>query len=485
MLPIRPEVPTFAVIGAVNHGKSSVVSTLSEDDSIRVSSMPGETVDAKRFRLRDSLVFYDTPGFQNARKTLAEVTKEPPSEDPLQRFRNFVDCHRSDLQFDAECRLLEPVLAGAGIIYVVDGSLPLTDLHRREMELIRLTGAPRLAVVNCTSEQPQHVQTWLAALAQTFNAVREFNAHRARFEDRKDLLEALANIERSWKPKLQEAINALETERSGRMDDAANLCMRLIAQCLTYSIRRKEKDATEDNQTSAAEALVAKFKADLAGMESAAHDKIIALYRHHLIHAPSEDQLRFEHELFSERTWSLFGLDSKQLVVSGAVAGATVGGSLDVVTAGHTLLLGSVVGAAIGGASAYLLGRKQPNVGGPLLRLSNRERVVGPIKDLNFPWILLDRALCTLVVAASRTHARRDKEQVETDTMLPWLNERELLVTHWPADDRKRCEKVFAMLRKKGEQTPVAEMAVLSMILSRHFARAVAAAGAGSSVTGD
>lgn len=97
MRTLRPEVPTFAVIGAVNHGKSSVVSTLSEDDSIRVSSMPGETVDAKRFRLRDLLVFYDTPGFQNARKTLAEVTKEPPAEDPLQCFRNFVDRHRREV----------------------------------------------------------------------------------------------------------------------------------------------------------------------------------------------------------------------------------------------------------------------------------------------------------------------------------------------------------------------------------------------------
>lgn len=482
MRTLRPEVPTFAVIGAVNHGKSSVVSTLSEDDSIRVSSMPGETVDAKRFRLRDLLVFYDTPGFQNARKTLAEVTKEPPAEDPLQCFRSFVDRHRSDPLFDAECRLLEPILAGAGIIYVVDGSLPLTDLHRREMELIRLTGAPRLAVVNCTSEQPQHVPAWLAALAQTFNAVREFNAHRASFEDRKDLLEALANIERGWKPKLQEAIDALEAERSVRIDDAANLCVRLIARCLTYSIRRKEKDAVDDGQAFAAEALVAKFKADLAGMESTTHDKLIALYRHHLVQAPSEEQLRFEHELFSEQTWSLFGLDSKQLTVSGAMAGATVGASLDVVTAGHTLLIGSVVGAALGGASAYLLGKKQPHVGGPLLRLSSKERVVGPIRDLNFPWILLDRALCTLVVAASRTHARRDKEQVELDKILPWLNARELLVTHWPADDRKRCEKVFAVLRKKGDQTPVGEMEELSRVLRRHFARAIAAADTGSSV---
>ena len=37
-------VPEFAVIGHPNEGKSAVVSTLSEDDSVRVSPYPGETL---------------------------------------------------------------------------------------------------------------------------------------------------------------------------------------------------------------------------------------------------------------------------------------------------------------------------------------------------------------------------------------------------------------------------------------------------------
>ena len=176
--------PSFAVIGAVNHGKSSVVSTLAEDDEVRVSSMPGETVEVKRFRLSDMLTFYDTPGFQNARKALAEIQAAPAGPDPLARFRAFAERHRHDPQFDAECRLLQPILAGAGIIYVVDGSLPITDLHRCELEFVRLTAAPRLAIVNRTAQR-DHVDEWRGALAQTFNAVREFNAHFASFEDRR------------------------------------------------------------------------------------------------------------------------------------------------------------------------------------------------------------------------------------------------------------------------------------------------------------
>ena len=42
-------VPEFAVIGHPNEGKSAVVSTLSEDDSVRVSPYPGETLVCQTF----------------------------------------------------------------------------------------------------------------------------------------------------------------------------------------------------------------------------------------------------------------------------------------------------------------------------------------------------------------------------------------------------------------------------------------------------
>ena len=37
------KLPEFAVLGHPNEGKSSVVSTLTEDDRIQVSPVPGET----------------------------------------------------------------------------------------------------------------------------------------------------------------------------------------------------------------------------------------------------------------------------------------------------------------------------------------------------------------------------------------------------------------------------------------------------------
>ena len=70
-------IPEIAIIGHPNEGKSSVLSTLAEDDSVRVSPIPGETTECRSFPViidgRERLRFTDTPGFQNPRRLLAEL----------------------------------------------------------------------------------------------------------------------------------------------------------------------------------------------------------------------------------------------------------------------------------------------------------------------------------------------------------------------------------------------------------------------------
>src|SRR5829696_8951592 len=119
-IPMSDVTPTFAIVGAVNHGKSSVVSTLAENDRVRISSMPGETVECQRFWLLDLFVFYDTPGFQNAIEALPQLAPAAQARDPLTTFREFIVRHRGQPDFEAECVLFGPIVEGAGIVYVVD-----------------------------------------------------------------------------------------------------------------------------------------------------------------------------------------------------------------------------------------------------------------------------------------------------------------------------------------------------------------------------
>lgn len=66
---------TFAIVGHPNEGKSSVVSTLTEDDSVRITPIPGETTVCRTFPVVidgiEIIRFVDTPGFQSPKAALA------------------------------------------------------------------------------------------------------------------------------------------------------------------------------------------------------------------------------------------------------------------------------------------------------------------------------------------------------------------------------------------------------------------------------
>ncbi len=481
------DTPAFAIVGAVNHGKSSVVSTLAEIDAVRVSPMPGETVECQRFSLRGLFVFYDTPGFQNARDALHELRPAGEAAEPLQVFRAFIERHRGDAVFEAECRLFTPVVDGAGLIYVVDGSRPVLDIHLAEMELLRLTGAPRLAIVNRTGSD-DHGTAWKRRLGLHFNAVREFNAQHATLTDRVELLETLAGIEQAWKPRLLQAVALLHEEWKARLDDCADVLVELLADCLSHVETSNLASRDPQQRSLAGEALKSRYVAAIAALEARAHGRLIALFSHHLVSVDRDSSQLFADDLFSESTWELFGLKPKQLVNAGAAAGAAVGASTDVLTAGHTLLAGTAIGTAIGAAAALALGKRRPELSVSLpgerllrpvrrllprrLRLSGEALSVGPYAALNFPWILMDRALATLAYVVNRAHARRDRVTLHAPRLSEVLQSNGLAVAQWDAGDRKACERAFVALRRR----PDAEArASLAGIVRRQAARVAAA----------
>lgn len=476
--------PTFAVVGAVNHGKSSVVATLAENDRVRISRMPGETVHTERFALRDLFVFFDTPGFQNAREALAELQAASSTADPSQVFRDFIARHRHDPVFDAECRLLEPLLDGAGLIYVVDGSRELLDIHRAEMEVLRLTGAPRLAIINRTGRD-DHVAAWQRQLGMHFNAVREFDAHRARFADRIELLDTLAGIDPTWKPQLKQAVALLTEEWNARIDDVAGWIVDLLGAALTHAERTAlSSDAAADpaSRERAGARLRQRYTAAISALEAGTHARIIGRFEHGLVTAGDDAAPLFGDDLFSDDTWNLLGLDAKQLMTAGAAAGAVAGAGADALAAGHTLLAGTAIGAAIGTAGAYFVGKKRPELSvdlgggrvpkplrgllGSSVRLSGQDVVVGPYKAANFPWILIDRAIGCTAYVIHRAHARRDRVTLDARRLVGALDAHGLTVSRWSDGERKAAEKAFRALRR-GTLDDDARRALVALLAAR------------------
>ena len=212
--------PLFAIVGHPNKGKSSIVSTLAQDESVAISPIPGTTVDNRYYPMSvDGETLYalvDTPGFQRARAALEWMQKQPGSSvDRANIVRMFVEEHHDDPRFAAECSLLTPILDGAGILYVIDGSRPFGEEYEAEMEILRWTGQPSLALINMIGDS-DYSEAWRIALGQYFRIVRIFDAMTADFDKRVQLLLAFAQIREDWRESLEKAAQILGEEQQRR-----------------------------------------------------------------------------------------------------------------------------------------------------------------------------------------------------------------------------------------------------------------------------
>lgn len=426
-----PDVPTFAVVGKVNMGKSAVLATLLEEDDetvIRISDEPGETTRCQRLSLVlndvERLRFIDTPGFQQpveALKAIRALAGDPargPGPDALARF---VERYRDTDEFVDECRLLEPLLEGAGVLYVVDPDVPLQDAFIAEIEILRLSAGPRLAVLNPhhrgdADESPRHLSAWREQLGQAFNLVRTFDAHAARFDARRDLLAALNQIDERDQAHLQETMALLDAEWAQRREDAAERIQQFLRQALAV---REHVDYVDDampdraRREAAAEA-TGRYYAQMATLERQTSNDLLDLYRHRHTRAATGPQLTDDLDLTQDETWRRLGLTRRQLAVVGAAVGAGAGLSVDAGTLGHTLGLGALLGGVGGGALAYFKGDALPSLSlsiGRRARVGGRRLTLGPPRNPNFCWVLLDSVLIRYRLIVTRPHALRgDRE---------------------------------------------------------------------------
>ena len=226
--------PTFAIVGHPNKGKSSLVATLARDASVRIGPEPGTTVHAREFPMRTGgKVLYtlvDTPGFQRARAALDWLKQHDTSAGSRADIvAQFVQTHEHEDRFRNECELLRPVVAGAGLIYVVDGATPYGPEYDAEMEILRWTGQPSLAVINPIGE-PRFVEPWRRALEQFFRVVRVLDVMKAPFDQQLELLRAFGQLRETWRQPLEEAVTALIEHRERQSADAARVIVDMIAE---------------------------------------------------------------------------------------------------------------------------------------------------------------------------------------------------------------------------------------------------------------
>lgn len=444
-------IPAFAVVGHPNKGKSSVVSTLARDDRVAISMQSGTTQVSESFDIHLGAAHYqliDTPGFQRPRKVLAWLQQETVTADQRgERIKAFLQDPDCQQQFPDETELLKPIMAGAAILYVVDSSRPYSAEYEAEMEILRWTGQPSMALINPISSR-EYIDSWQQALQQFFRTVRIFDAVKADLDQHIELLQAFAHLHQPWSGPLSSLVSAVQAEIRRQQLQSCKIAAHLLDDLVKHQQRQKVLDETQAKALQPS--LQAAYYRWMRKREQQAHDELQQLYRHHQLERDSSD-LTLSDDLFDTEKWYAWGLSRKQLAAVGGIAGAAAGGVLDLTVAGSSLLLGTLGGSAIGSSAAWLGANKLAKQKLKGLPLGGYEARIGPMKNRNFPYVVLARFLYIYRLLSARNHARRDRLNVD-DAQVGKLLEQ------LTKEQQKPIYKAFDRLSRQKDVTDLAEV---------------------------
>lgn len=434
--------PRLAVIGHPNKGKSSLVAALAYDDSVQIGPHPGTTTRCEEFpfRIDGSLIYtlVDTPGFQRARKVLHWLqSHETDASERADVVRRFVEDQSNQNAFPDEVELLRPVTEGAGVLYVVDGSVPYGPQYEAEMEILRWSGAPSMALINLIGEG-EYLEDWKRALHQYFGVVRVFDVLTADFARRLELLEVFGTLQTDWKQPLSEAVAVLRADAERKVHEAARRTSEMIAEMLALQISHPLSAEGETEKLRSG--LERRYQDTLRAKEQSLREAIERIYLQHQIKRQESALQGVEtQDLFAEQTWDLFGLSKRDILLFGAIGGGVLGSSLDLATAGSSMFLGTLLGGGVGAFASLLAASSIAEFRVLSLPLGRRALTLGPLKNLQFPHIVFNRARVHHNLIANRSHAARDEVCIGDD-----LKE----VVQELSDERRReLERSFSKLR--------------------------------------
>lgn len=397
----------FAVVGHPNKGKSSIVATLAKSDDIQISQRSGTTTRADAIVVKTKHSSYgliDTPGFQRPSKVLkwlkAHCNSAANRAATVAEFLADEDCQRL---FKEEVELLTPLVQGAAILYVVDGSRPYGVEYEAEMEILLWTGQPSMALIN-PIENETHVDDWSSALAQYFKIVRLFNPMTADFQKQLKLLEAFAHLKPQWATTIATVTQDLSESRDAQLQRSAKIIAAALDDLCNYQASQKVVDKPQAQAISPL--LEQQFKQWMHGREKQAIDELLALYKHHST-ALKIAAITLPPSLFDTDFWYMWGLNKQQLSWVSAASGAAAGAAIDVAVAGSSLFLGMLGGGVVGYAGAVLGSKKLAELKLRGIPLGGYEACYGPIAQRNFPYVIIGRFLFLHQQISRRNHANR------------------------------------------------------------------------------
>lgn len=355
----------LAVVGHTNTGKTSLIRTLTHDETFgEVSDHPGVTRDVVGRALlidgRPAINLFDTPGLEDSIALLEtlESIREGRRLDGPDLLDEFFRSDAAHGRFAQEAKALRQVVRSDAALYVVDARDAVHAKHRDELEALSMCGRPLVPVLNFTASPASRASEWRDAMARVgLHAIADFDTVVLTLDSERELFEKMRTLLDAHRETLDQLIEDRRRRRERLLDASARELADLLVDVASLVLL-----ATKDEQERAGEEL----KRLVRERERRCVRSLMELHRF----SPDEYREaempdvegRWGMDLFNPETQKRWGVRAGGGAVAGALAGLTVDAALH----GASLGLGAAVGAAIGAVTTT----------GPLTgkRLINRMR---------------------------------------------------------------------------------------------------------------
>ena len=270
------------------------------------------------------------------------------------------------------------------------------------MSVLQWTGQPRMALINPIGGEA-YVKEWEQALGQYFSLVKVFNPMTAGVKKQLSILHAFAELNNDWKHELKQSITKIEQQFLDTHKQAAYSIAETIENML--STKKSAPLVNDSLKTSIQDKLKQHYQHALVTQENQLRKHLIELYSHYKLKF-EQTELHAEYpELLDQDYWYLFGLSRQKLIALSVSASAAAGAIIDVSLGGASLMMGALTGGVVGGAASLFYSTKPDRIQIKGMPLGGKQLVAGPIKNLQFAFVLLGRAIEYQKALVLRAHA--------------------------------------------------------------------------------
>lgn len=349
----------ITIAGHTNHGKTSIVRTLTDDVTFgQVANRP-ITVDVSAQNitgaaLPGALRIFDTPGLERATDALASLSGNPTFDGVVKYFKTG-DSDAGDLA------TLEQIQNHTDVVlYVVRLNQPITQDYKDEFHILRISGVPLIPIFNFVRGKNSHKDAWIAYLkTEGCHEYTEYDAHAWEPGNERNLWNRVnAKLHDTGQQALVEAWRDTRLKKAESKDnEAAKIIAELLRTVAAFRIE-KRVEATADKD--AKQSITNQANKDFTdGVRDLERQKLISILNAYQLNIGSVsraivDSATSSHDTAAQKTIpDLFGptvqRDFRIGLFSGMAKGAVTGGVIDAFVGGASFMTGMVIGTVVGG----------------------------------------------------------------------------------------------------------------------------------------